>query len=84
MRARVLDLAKILATCAAGRVRIYYNDPVVIERFRRWFDQRAMRSDVGPPMIAHNRLHTFHFHLTIAEDLAPLERDGPSEITGRD
>lgn len=75
LRARVLDLGRILATCAGGQVRIYYNDPEIVGPFREWFDARGLRSTVGLPMRPHNALHEFHFHLTIPEDLAPL----PSE-----
>jgi len=72
MRARVLDLAKILATCSGGRLRIYYNDPELVPVFVAWFAERGLRSDVGPAMMMHNPLHRFHFHMTVAEDLAPL------------
>lgn len=72
LRARVMDLAKILATCAEGRVRIYYNDPAIIGPFREWFRARGLRSNVGRPMLPHNALHRFHFHLTVSEDQAPL------------
>lgn len=72
LRARVLDLAKIIATCASGRIRIYYNDPDIIRPFRAWFDEQGMASDVGPPMRMHNDLHRFHFHLTISDELEPL------------
>lgn len=72
LRARVLDFAKILATCSGGRLRIYYNDPEIVRDLRAWFDARGLVSDVGPPMQMHNPLHRFHFHMTIAEDLAPL------------
>ncbi|WP_157069917.1 penicillin-insensitive murein endopeptidase [Sandaracinus amylolyticus] len=70
LRARVIDLAKILATCSGGRLRIYYNDPDLVRDFRAWFEGRGMTSDVGPPMLMHNPLHRFHFHMTVAEDLA--------------
>lgn len=72
LRARVLDLAKILATCSRGQLRIYYNDPELVRDFRAWFDARGMHSEVGPPMLQHNPLHRFHFHMTVAEDIAPL------------
>jgi hypothetical protein len=72
LRARVLDLAKILATCSRGRLRIYYNDREIVGQVREWFDGRGLVSDVGPPMTMHNPLHRFHFHMTIAEDLEPL------------
>ncbi len=71
LRARVMDLAKIIATCAGGQIRIYYNDPDLIRPFRAWFEERGYHSDVGRPMRMHNDLHRFHFHLTIPEDLAP-------------
>lgn len=72
LRARVLDLAKILATCSGGRLRIYYNDPEVVREVQSWFEARGLVSDVGLPMRMHNPLHRFHFHMTVAEDLAPL------------
>ncbi|MDQ3037450.1 MAG: penicillin-insensitive murein endopeptidase, partial [Myxococcota bacterium] len=72
LRARVLDLAKILATCSGGRLRIYYNDPEIVGALREWFAARGLESDVGRPMQMHNPLHRFHFHMTIADDLAPL------------
>lgn len=71
LRARVMDLAKILATCADGQIRIYYNDHQLVRDFRAWFDERGMQSEVGRPMRPHNRLHRFHFHLTVPEDLDP-------------
>lgn len=72
LRARVLDLAKILATCSGGRLRIYYNDREIVNELRTWFDVQGLVSDVGLPMLMHNPLHRFHFHMTVAEDLAPL------------
>jgi hypothetical protein len=72
MRARVTDLARILATCANGRLRIYYNDPEVLEPFVAWFAEHGFVSDVGPAMMMHNRLHRFHFHMTVPEDLPPI------------
>lgn len=72
LRAEVLDLARILATCARGHIRIYYNDPEIIVPFLSWFDGHGMVSDVGPAMVEHNRLHRFHFHMTIADGMAPL------------
>lgn len=72
-RARVLDLAKILARCANGRIRIYYADREVVDAFRAWFAGEGLVSDVSAQaMQMHNDLHRFHFHLTVAEDLAPL------------
>lgn len=72
LRARCMDLAKILATCASGQIRIYYNDPDLVRPFRAWFDERGYVSEVGPAMRMHNELHRFHFHLTVADDTAPL------------
>jgi hypothetical protein len=72
LRARVLDLAKNLATCAGGQLRIYYNDTEIITPFLAWFGERGLVSSVGPPMVAHNRLHRFHFHMTIADGMPPL------------
>lgn len=73
LRRKVEDLARILAYCTEGRLRIYYNDPVVLERFHAWYDERGYESPFGRPMQSHNRLHDFHFHITIAEDMEPLE-----------
>lgn len=75
MRARVMDLARILATCADGQIRIYYNDRPLVDDFRAWFEAQGMSSSVGRPMQRHNRLHEFHFHMTVPEEIAPL----PSE-----
>jgi hypothetical protein len=72
-RARVLDFAKILATCARGRIRIYYADREVVDAFRAWFTEQGLVSDVSSQaMQMHNDLHRFHFHLTTAEDLEVL------------
>ncbi len=72
-RARVLDLAKILARCTGGRLRIYYADREVVDAFREWFAEAGLRSDVASQaMQMHNDLHRFHFHMTVAEDLAVL------------
>jgi len=76
LRARVMDLAKILATCADGQIRIYYNDPDLIRPFRAWFEEQGMHSDVGRPMRMHNDLHRFHFHMTVPEEIEPLPRLG--------
>ena len=76
LRARVLDFARILATCADGEVRIYYNDPVVVEAFLAWFEAQNLSSSVGEAMREHNDLHRFHFHLTVPLDLAPLPEAG--------
>lgn len=72
LRARVLDLAQNLATCSLGRLRIYYNDPEIIAPFLQWFGERGLVSDVGPAMVEHNRLHRFHFHMTVGDGLRPL------------
>lgn len=70
LRVRVLDLAKVLAACANGAVRIYYNDEVVLERFHAWYDAQGFAPNpFGRPMQRHNSLHDFHFHVTIPEDL---------------
>lgn len=75
-RARVLDLAKILARCSNGRLRIYYADREVVDAFRSWFTEAGLHTDVAPQaMQMHNDLHRFHFHMTVAEDLEVL----PSE-----
>lgn len=76
LRRRVLDLAKILAACSDGAVRIYYNDDVVLERFHAWYDEQGFAENpFGRPMQRHNPLHDFHFHVTIPEDLQlhPME-----------
>lgn len=77
LRARVLNLAKNLAVCSGGRLRIYYNDPEVLTPFLSWFEERGLVSDVGPAMLEHNRLHRFHFHMTIADGMEPLAHDEP-------
>lgn len=94
-RHRVEALARILAVCTEGRVRIYYNDTVVRDRFHTWFDARGLVTPFGRPMQRHNPLHDFHFHVTIAEDtplpqwLRPFtgehpvrEIDAPPDIEG--
>ncbi len=68
-RDRVLLLARILAQCASGRLRIYYNDPPVIESFLSWFEDQGLSTPFGAPMVPHNELHLFHFHVTIPDDL---------------
>ncbi|MBO6939136.1 MAG: penicillin-insensitive murein endopeptidase [Deltaproteobacteria bacterium] len=74
-RQRVEGLARELATCANGAVRIYYNDDVVLERFHEWYDAQGFdENPFGRPMQKHNHLHDFHFHITIPEDLAVLPR----------
>jgi hypothetical protein len=75
LRGRVESLAKILATCTDGRVRIYYNDPPVNDRIRRWFSDRGFESPFGKPIRNHNDLHRFHFHVTVPEDLPLLGGD---------
>jgi len=72
LRARVESLARILATCTAGRLRIYYNDPPVNRRFRSWFEAQGYESPFGNPMQEHNDLHRFHFHVTVPRELGPL------------
>jgi murein endopeptidase len=68
LRWRVEELARILATCTGGKLRIYYNDPVVTQRFHAWFREQGYESPFGPPMQPHNELHQFHFHMTIGDD----------------
>ena len=72
LRARVMDLAKILAVCADGRIRIYYNDPDLIHPFRAWYEERGLETPFSHAMRMHNPLHRFHFHLSVPDDLAPL------------
>lgn len=82
-RHRVEALARILAVCTEGRIRIYYNDTLVRDRFHAWFDARGMTTPFGRPMQRHNPLHDFHFHISIAEDtpmppmLAPFTGEHP-------
>ncbi len=77
LRQRVETLARVFASCAEGKIRIYYNDPVVLERFHTWYDTQGFEPNpFGRPMQAHNRLHDFHFHVTIPEDL-PLPEMTP-------
>jgi len=78
-RDRVLDLARILAGCAGGRIRIYYNDPPVIEAFLAWFGEQGLVTPFSAVMEPHNELHLFHFHATIAEDLEVLPAAEPTE-----
>ena len=75
LRARALLLAEILATCSQGQLRIYYNDELVRTRFLRWFAERGYHSPFAAPMMGHNHLHDFHFHVSVSEDLPLL----PSE-----
>lgn len=72
MRGRVEELARIVARCSDGRIRIYYNDWRVARRFRQWFEAQGLSSPFGRPMQRHNDLHRFHFHVTIDETLEPL------------
>jgi hypothetical protein len=82
-RHRVEALARILAVCTEGRIRIYYNDTTVRDRFHTWFDARGMTTPFGRPMQRHNPLHDFHFHISIGEDtpmppmLAPFTGEHP-------
>lgn len=68
-RQRVGLLARILATCSDGDIRIYYNDEPVIDSFRDWFEEQGLVTSFDAPMVPHNKLHLFHFHVTVAEDL---------------
>jgi hypothetical protein len=75
-RQRVEGLARALAECANGALRIYYNDDVVLERFLEWYDAQGFPDNpYGRPMQKHNDLHDFHFHISIAEDMPVLERE---------
>ncbi|QQR89389.1 MAG: hypothetical protein IPJ88_14455 [Myxococcales bacterium] len=65
LRARVFDLAKILAQCAQGQIRIYYNDEVVMRWFNPWFWARGWRPPFGQAMVAHNHSHDYHMHVTV-------------------
>ena len=82
-REKVETLARILATCSGGQLRIYYNDTIVRDRFHEWFDGLGYETPFGRPMQRHNALHDFHFHVTIAEDVpvppwaAPHEGEHP-------
>lgn len=70
LRERVLELAKILTFCADGQIRMYYNDPPVLEAFLEWYDSMEFGENrYGAPMRIHNRLHDFHIHATIPEEL---------------
>ncbi len=75
LRERVQELARILAVCSRGQLRIYYNDPLVVESFNQWFAEQDLESPFGEPMQLHNDLHRFHFHMTVSEGLPPLPRD---------
>jgi len=80
LEARVEFLARALAACSNGKVRIYYNDQNVRTRFLRWYQQQGFRSALGPPMQAHNELHDFHFHVTIPENLGTPSSQGRRDI----
>ena len=68
-RKRVLTLAKVLATCTQGNLRIYYNDEKVKEDFLDWYKRQGYSAPMGPPMQEHNELHGFHFHVTVKPSL---------------
>ena len=73
LRQRVEGLARQLAICTNGQLRIYYNDNVVRRRFLAWYEEQGFApTSLGPPMQRHNRLHDFHFHISVPEDLAEL------------
>lgn len=80
-RARVQSLAKLLASCTEGALRIYYNDRPVADSFEAWFRRVGFASPFGRPMRAHNALHRFHFHVTIDEALPPLPGVTPLKKT---
>lgn len=65
MRSQVLDLAKLLAVCTHGDLRIYYNDDPVREPFLAWYAARGLNTRFAAPMMNHNALHRFHFHVRI-------------------
>lgn len=77
-RARVVELAKNLAICTDGRIRIYYNDEPVERRFLNWFTMHGYKSPFGKPMRRHNYLHRFHFHVSVPENMSPLPFNPPS------
>ncbi len=68
-RARVESLARILSVCSGGSAGILYNDEPVKSSFREWYEAEGFSSAFGSPMRSHNRLHLFHFHVTIPESL---------------
>ena len=76
MRERVVELAKILAFCTEGQVRIYYNDIPVERDFLEWFTRHGYESPFGSPMLEHNKLHEFHFHVSIPEGMEPIPFEG--------
>ena len=60
----------------------------MLERFLAWYDTQGFpENPYGRPMRRHNRLHEFHFHISIPEDLAVLEMtplpDGQTHPTAR-
>lgn len=71
MRARVLFLAQILARCTGGDLRIYYNDEELVRTFRAWFSENNLQTSFSHPMLPHNALHRFHFHMRVADELRP-------------
>lgn len=79
LRTRVEDLARLLASCAGGALRILYNDPPVRARFLRWYADRGLAGALGAPMTRHNRLHRFHFHVSVAPGVPP-----PPSVVPRD
>lgn len=76
-RGHVLDLARILTACSSGRIRIYYNDPKLVESFLEWFGEQGLTTPFDAPMKPHSELHRFHFHVTIPEDLPVLPTASP-------
>ncbi|HJK94107.1 MAG TPA: hypothetical protein RMH85_18370 [Polyangiaceae bacterium LLY-WYZ-15_(1-7)] len=80
LRQRVETLARVLATCANGQLRIYYNDEVVRDRFHAWYDAQGFpENPFGRPMQRHNELHDFHFHVSVPEDLPRLPAEPLAE-----
>ncbi len=80
LRRRIEILARVLATCANGHIRVYYNDDIVRDRFHAWYDAQHFfpegeSNEFGRPMQGHNHLHDFHFHITIPEDLPLIEQE---------
>ena len=55
MQTRVTDLARALALCTDGKLRIFYNDPIVIERFTTWFNEQGYTPPPKGPMQPHNK-----------------------------
>jgi hypothetical protein len=73
---RVQALARALAACSGGRLRILYNDVTVRRAFLAWYRERDLDTPFGAPIRAHNDLHRFHFHVTVPEDLDVLPFEG--------